>query len=135
VGPLECRRCHREAYAFWESTRHAHAFQALEDKGKQYHLDCVGCHVTGWQRPGGVCRVDALENRTNVTCESCHGPGSTHVVDRSSDSILSGRRAKTCTGCHDPDNSPHFARDLYLPRILGPGHGEPMPEGEVKDGG
>ncbi len=124
VGTTLCGSCHPEALAVWKKTRHAHAYEDLEKVGKQYHLDCIGCHVAGWQRPGGVCRIDKTENRREVTCESCHGPGTLHVIKPVKDTI---RRAdsRDCEGCHDHENSPHFSYETYLPQIKGLGHGVP----------
>ena len=31
--------------------------------------------------------------------------------------------SRYCVGCHNPENSPHFDFALYLPQILGKGHG------------
>jgi hypothetical protein len=123
VGNERCRECHAEAFNVWDKTKHAHAYASLETQGKQYHLDCVGCHVTGYGKPGGVCRIDKVAGRTNVGCESCHGPGSIHVEEPDTANISLGNSAATCTGCHDPENSPHFDFQTYLPQIIGPGHG------------
>ncbi|MBX5481649.1 MAG: cytochrome C [Myxococcaceae bacterium] len=123
VGNARCRDCHEEAFPIWEASKHAHAYATLEDKSKQYHLDCIACHVTGWQRPGGVCRIDKVDERKGVGCESCHGPGSLHAEDPSDDNISKGNTPQTCTGCHDPENSPHFDFDAYVRLITGPGHG------------
>lgn len=122
VGSEACRDCHEESFPVWEATKHVSAYKTLEQKNKQYHLDCVGCHVTGWQRPGGTCRIDQVTNFTNVGCESCHGPGSNHVEDPDEGNIKLGNDEQTCTGCHDPENSPHFDFEAYLPKILGKGH-------------
>jgi len=39
------------------------------------------------------------------------------------DNILAKPSKAECTSCHNPENSPHFDFALYLPQILGPGHG------------
>ncbi|MFL5319397.1 MAG: multiheme c-type cytochrome, partial [Myxococcaceae bacterium] len=122
VGSKICRDCHEESFPSWEQSKHASAYKTLESKNKQFHLDCVGCHVTGWQKPGGVCRIDQVADRTDVGCESCHGPGSIHVDDPSDSNIKLGNDEQTCIGCHDPENSPHFSFSAYLPKILGKGH-------------
>jgi Cytochrome c554 and c-prime len=124
VGIAVCGSCHPEALKVWQGTKHAHAFEALATQGKQYHLDCIGCHVAGWQQPQGVCRVDETENRREVSCESCHGAGSAHVVAPTKATIRRGS-AEACVGCHDHENSPHFEYQRYLPQIQGPGHGLP----------
>lgn len=124
VGNARCRDCHEDAFKVYDTTKHAHAYGTLIDKGKQYNLDCVSCHVTGYQQPGGVCRIDKVKGREGVGCESCHGPGSIHAEDPSDDNILAGNDEHICVRCHDPENSPHFDFRTYLPQILGPDHGE-----------
>ncbi len=123
VGNASCRECHEESFPIWEASKHAHGYETLEQKGKQYHLDCVGCHVTGFQQPGGVCRVDKVAERKGVGCESCHGPGSLHAEDPKRENVIAKPTEKDCVGCHNPENSPHFEFTRYLPQILGPGHG------------
>jgi Cytochrome c554 and c-prime len=123
VGNEPCRECHAEAFSVWEKSRHALGYDTLEEKGKQFHLDCIGCHVTGFQKPGGVCRVDKVRGREDVGCEACHGPGSIHSNDPTAENVLLGNTEQACTGCHDPENSPHFDFREYLPQVLGPGHG------------
>jgi len=125
VGSEACGACHPEALAVWRATRHPRAYEALTQVGKQYDLGCVACHVAGWQRPGGVCRIDRTEHRREVGCESCHGPGSLHATAQTKASILRADSKELCVGCHDHENSPHFAYETYLPQILGPGHGAP----------
>ena len=124
VGSATCKACHGEAYATWEKTKHARAFAALEEKQKSLHLECVGCHVTGWQKPGGVCRLDALSAANHgVGCESCHGPGARHAAQPDSVRLPAEVAESTCRTCHDRENSPHFQHGAYLPLVLGPGHG------------
>ena len=58
---------------------HAQAWQTLVDRSQQYDLSCIGCHVTGWDKPGGtnLAHTDGLRD---VQCEVCHGAGSLHVA-------------------------------------------------------
>jgi hypothetical protein len=123
VGSDVCVGCHAEAGMVWQASKHASAYAALETKGKNHHLDCVSCHVTGWQQPGGVCRIDETEGRRDVGCESCHGLGSAHAAKPSSTNITRSAGAKNCTSCHDRENSPQFEYESYLEKIRGPGHG------------
>lgn len=123
VGSATCVACHVEAGKVWQQTRHPLAYKAIEEVGKQYHLDCVSCHVTGWKLPQGVCRIDQTEGRAEVGCESCHGPGSAHVANPKKGTIARVAGASTCVGCHDRENSPHFDFEQYVEKILGPGHG------------
>lgn len=123
AGGATCRGCHAEAYATWEKTKHARAFAALEEKQKALHLECVGCHVTGWQKPGGVCRLDALSAANpGVGCEACHGPGARHAERPTVVKLPAKVPESTCRTCHDRENSPHFNHGTYLPLVLGLGH-------------
>jgi hypothetical protein len=125
VGNAACEECHEEAFPLWRESKHSHAWETLEQAGKQFHLNCVGCHVTGYEQPGGVCRLDKVAGREDVGCESCHGPGSLHAKEPESGNIVGKPGAALCVTCHNPENSPHFDFAAYLPRIVGPGHGQP----------
>lgn len=126
AGIQACADCHEEAVEFWETTRHAGAYATLVDGNKQFDLTCVGCHVTGYRRPGGS---EVVENAglRDVQCEVCHGPGSLHVEDGGEDltKILRDTPAELCaTECHTPEHSDTFAYEAYLRDVLGPGHGD-----------
>jgi hypothetical protein len=123
VGNKSCQECHQETFPVWEKSKHSHAWETLEQQGKQFHLNCVGCHVTGYEQPGGVCRLDKVAGREDVGCESCHGPGSLHAEDPTPKNIVRKPGRELCVTCHNPENSPHFDFATYLPRVLGPGHG------------
>ncbi len=124
AGSEACRSCHPNPFTVYDKTGHARAYTTLESVQKQYRLDCVACHVVGFQQAGGVCRVDQVDGRQNVGCENCHGPGSIHVVDGTAKSVLRPKPGpNVCVGCHTAENSIHFDYATYLPRVLGPGHG------------
>ncbi|MBI5067686.1 MAG: hypothetical protein HZB56_05555 [Deltaproteobacteria bacterium] len=126
-GRSACQDCHPAAVAQWRGTSHARAYATLEQgpKGpRQFDLDCVGCHVTGWGAPGGACNVAAVEGRKDVQCESCHGPASLHAVDPPGH-ILRSPGEDRCRTCHTPEHSTAFEWEGYRARILGPGHGAP----------
>jgi hypothetical protein len=141
VGVAACARCHEDATAFWTETKHAHAYERLVNVKKQFSLDCIQCHVTGWQQPGGVCRIDRTHvgapgvngtgvGRRDVQCEDCHGPGSEHVKDGAGALIEREVPASFCIRCHEAANSPRFDDAKYRPYIVGPGHGQPVAKGE-----
>lgn len=127
VGNERCAECHEESFGVYLRSKHSRAYTTLLEVGKQHHLECVGCHVTGSNAPGGVCRIDKVAGRERVGCESCHGPGSLHSDDPSADNIVNRFEPKQCTGCHDKENSPHFDFPRYLREVLGPGHGGGKP--------
>lgn len=124
VGISECVDCHKEAYQFWLTTGHAKAYETLEVDFKEFNLDCVGCHVTGYEKPGGstVTFVDGLKD---VQCESCHGPGSIHSKNEEEDDIVLTTPKEWCKKCH---HAPHVADDWDVDEawehIIGPGHGD-----------
>jgi hypothetical protein len=127
AGIEECGFCHKAAVDFWKKTRHASAWETLEEAGKQANRDCVGCHVTGWQEPGGatLARNEALRD---VQCETCHGPASLHVDADGKErprSVTLAPEADLCaTRCHTPEHSDTFQLEAYLRDVTGPGHGE-----------
>ncbi len=129
VGMAACEKCHKPAVAFWKKTVHAEAWKTLVDVDKQYHYDCIGCHVTGWDKPGGVNLV-TVEKRglVDVQCETCHGPGSKHVAEAGLDDPLTLVKRPPdgfcAANCHTREHSDTFQLVPYLRDILGKGHGE-----------
>ena len=123
VGAAACSSCHADAKKFWDSTPHAHAYATLSTQFKEFNLDCVSCHVTGYDMPGGstVTHVDRL---MDVQCEVCHGPGSKHGLKPSDKSLIVARpKPETCTSCHHPPHVEQFDANAKMADILGPGHG------------
>lgn len=134
AGDQNCVDCHEEANDVWKKTPHAHAYQSLVDKGRQYDVACIGCHVMGYGKAGGACSIADVKGRENVQCESCHGAGSVHAEKGAHGDIAREVTTATCKTCHDPENSPHFNDKTYRPQVLGPGHGEPLAKGEAAGG-
>lgn len=126
VGSQACAACHGAAVRWWRTTMHGRAYATLADQNKNYNLSCVGCHVTGYLRPGGstVTHVEGLEN---VGCESCHGPGSQHVADPTGAAVnvVRSPEESTCRGCHNPEHSDRFHFETYRQLMIAPGHGLP----------
>jgi hypothetical protein len=131
VGMDACGGCHKSEVEFWKHTVHAHAWKSLVDVDKQYNYDCIGCHVTGWDKPGGS-NLGSVEKQklVNVQCEVCHGPGSTHVAEDGLETPKTMRRAPgddlCATQCHTKEHSDTFALTPYLRDIVGKGHGEKL---------
>src|SRR5690606_20130393 len=117
--------CHMAAVEFWKKTRHAGAWETLEKVGKQFDLDCTGCHVTGWQEPGGS-NLAVNESLRDIQCEVCHGPASIHVDEmgkRTDTLTLRPAAARCAEACHTPEHSDTFAYEPYLRDVVGEGHG------------
>jgi hypothetical protein len=123
VGKNTCEDCHDEAVAFWSKTHHASAYRTLVDANKQFDLSCVGCHVTGFKRPGGA-HVVETRGLVDVQCEQCHGPGSLHADNPDPSNIRREVSPTTCLECHTPEHSDTFQLEAYLRNVLGEGHGE-----------
>jgi hypothetical protein len=126
VGVEACSKCHTSQRKFWDQTSHAAAYATLSSQHKEFNLDCVSCHVTGYGKPGGT-TVTHVENLTSVQCEVCHGPGSKHVANTKDKALVKIPDHGFCASeCHHP---PHvhvgWSADAAWPKIVGPGHGMP----------
>lgn len=131
TGASNCETCHAEAYQVYAQTKHPNAYRTLKGAERQYDLDCIGCHVVGFGKPGGVCRLDQVGTLGGVQCESCHGMGSEHAESGGATPMPTPKPGyDSCFSCHDPKNDTGFNREKYvshyLPAILGPGHGKPL---------
>ncbi len=127
TGTESCADCHDDQVKFWKKTVHATAWQTLIDRGQQFDLDCIGCHVAGWDKPGGS-NLGHNDKLRDVQCETCHGPGSIHVAKGGKEKPFAIQRApddKLCASqCHTKEHSDTFRLEAYLRDVLGPGHGE-----------
>lgn len=138
IGSNQCATCHGEAHDFWTKTRHAQAVETLEERDKLFDDSCIGCHVVGYDKPGGSV-IGKLEydaelggqtihkNLEDVGCETCHGPGSAHRMapvgpDGLAQHITRDPTVDACMQCHVPEHSPRFNFEAYLEEITGPGH-------------
>lgn len=125
LGLEKCAACHLEEAAFWKTTRHAKAYETLVKDHKQFNLDCVSCHVSAYEKPGGS-TVTHVAGLTDVQCEVCHGPGSLHVANPADPKLIQAtpERSFCAQSCHHP---PHVNKgwsvDEAWKHILGPGHG------------
>jgi hypothetical protein len=125
VGIDSCTNCHEEPRKVWDQTKHAHAYATLSTQFKEFNLDCVSCHVTGYDRPGGstVTHVDDLKD---VQCEVCHGPGSLHAAKPEKVHMPVAKPGPdVCLTCHHPPHVHTFDAKAKMAEILGPGHGKP----------
>jgi len=125
VGSAACSACHQTAFSWWRNHAHGLAYLTLQQRNKEYNLDCVGCHVTGYDEPGGSTVTHNLQGAlVNVGCESCHGPGAAHTKDPEV-AIIRNPPASTCLRCHNEQHSDLFDYDAYRRTLVVPGHGLP----------
>jgi len=136
AGTVACGGCHAAELKFWQTSAHARALATLKKVKRDRDPTCIGCHVTGYMRPGGTgdLRVATARLR-DVGCEACHGPGLDHVSAQQGGGHGDGGAGKSgdmhrqvaesvCLGCHTPDQTGgDFNYAHYLKAILGPGHG------------
>lgn len=134
VGSEACASCHASEHDWWTGTPHGRAYATLVERHKQFNLDCVGCHVTGYGEPGGA-TVTHVESLKNVGCESCHGPGSAHVENPEAERqfVRTEVPEPVCVQCHNPEHSDLFDYDAYRNVLIMPGHGLPGEPASAKE--
>ena len=98
VSQATCKLCHNRTeqgtqWRIWDGSPHRRAFETLlseESKAiakklglaaqPQEAAECLRCHVTSYDAETKKIEK-ALFIEDGIQCESCHGPGSNHVVD------------------------------------------------------
>ncbi len=124
IGVDACTDCHDEERRVWDEHGHAKAYKTLQKDFKEFNLDCVSCHVTGYGKPGGS-TVTFVDKLMGVQCEECHGPGSLHKKDpKKKDLIQLKPDEQMCvSACHHPPHVEGFDPKEKMKLVLGPGHG------------
>jgi hypothetical protein len=124
VGALACASCHDREYRHWMATKHASAYDTLTTKKRDRDLECVGCHVTGYELPGGstVTHVGALPG---IQCELCHGPASLHAQKPfvPGKTLLKHEPVWCIDSCHRPPHVVNFDAKSKLDVVMKEGHG------------
>ncbi len=118
VGAKECQACHPKTYEKWTTTKHARAFEALENpkRNRVFDAECISCHTTGFGLKTGWVSAEATPFLKGNQCENCHGPASKHVADPDNIDFrkpmhMSKAMADAtgfCTKCHDQDNDHNY---------------------------
>lgn len=118
-GNNVCGICHEQEYATWQYTAHSTAFNTLVTHAADRRTDCIGCHVVGFDEPGGYGFLKKPEHLENVGCESCHGRGGPHLTPSFVPRANDGARdyEKVCASCHNPKHSLGFEYAGFHPRI------------------
>ena len=79
---VACGSCHVGQQAEWKQTAHAGAWETLQNSGFAQPV-CSGCHTVNERgnltdQTAGYLAVPDVRYH-DVQCESCHGPGLTHI--------------------------------------------------------
>jgi hypothetical protein len=115
LGAAKCAECHKPFEESWKKTRHAHAFESLENVGKSNDPECIICHSVGYGEEGGFYSIDTTPDLANVQCEECHGLDREHIDDYSKP--MKKVTKEVCLKCHTRENSPDFDYPVYLKKI------------------
>ena len=116
IGMSGCGQCHARQYAQWQTTAHARAWSTLVGQHKESTPECIRCHVTGYQRPGGFRNADDGIRLGGIQCEACHGMGTRHAKWAEDGAAPVTRTL--CAGCHTDVTSPTFKLADYWPHIV-----------------
>lgn len=118
VGAEQCQSCHESQFTTWQGMKHANAFSSLENVGKSFDPDCIGCHTVGFEQ-GGYVDFSLTPELLNVQCESCHGAGRDHIQSGGEQATPNQVMPilERCQQCHEGSHSPDFDLELYWPKI------------------
>lgn len=120
VGSKSCQGCHSTIYEQWSQTTHASAWNTLVEKGRALDGACFSCHSTGSGLEKGPSHPTQITKALQgVGCESCHGPGQTHIQQPAASNIQRTVPDSTCVTCHNgvQDNG-EFEPIEYRKRIV-----------------
>jgi hypothetical protein len=157
IGADKCKNCHAaeekgNQYGSWLKTKHATAFAGLAtDAAKKIATEkgiadaqksdvCLKCHSTAFGEPEDHIKK-GFDPKAGVQCESCHGPGETHMKARMAEAakadpankepqvvpageILTNIDQKTCLVCHN-DQSPSFKPFCFTKAVAANWHFDP----------
>jgi len=116
IGADKCKMCHNkpatgEQYNKWLNDPHSKAIETLSGQASLDYAKkdgiadpakdakCLKCHST-YEKAGTSLRAGILPEE-GVSCESCHGPGSTFK----SPTIMKNKKLAMASGLILPDNS------------------------------
>lgn len=124
VGAKACQSCHEEEYAGFEAnSSKARSWKSvakmLPKLTENEKKDCYLCHTTGYGKPGGFVSIEKTPELANVSCEACHGPGSTHAESGDAADIRRKPDLKGCLVCHNSERIQNFN---FKPMLYHGGH-------------
>jgi hypothetical protein len=97
--------------------------EGLRHAGREkstYDLECIGCHVTGWQTPGGFDQPGAVGDRRTCSARSVMGRGAHVKAGDWARARLKADIGELCPTCHTPAHSTRFrqAGDLWTGSVV-----------------
>lgn len=124
IGSDACKDCHADEYdSFVTYAKKSKSFESIEKLRRGLLPEdierCYSCHTTGYGQPGGFVSLEQTPHLKNAGCEVCHGPGSIHVLSRSSADIKRHLTTDVCGQCHISERVKAFR---YKPMIHGGAH-------------
>jgi len=125
TGSLACFDCHLEIARNWSNTAHSRALSSLVSKGEENRPECVKCHTVGFEQAGYRIGAEVKGRFSNVGCESCHGPGKSHISQKQANIMIEKSGAdwiphptkKVCLHCHNGGHDTDFDFDRMLPLV------------------
>ena len=126
IGHNACETCHEKQSDFWESTRHAKAYNTLLTKEKNLDTDCLPCHLTMEISNG---KLETLSPESilsypvelqSVGCETCHGNGKEHKKDPAQFKLVRTPAIDICLTCHTEEHDDNFIYKEKLEKISCP---------------
>lgn len=117
AGAVVCGSCHPQAFKAWQASKHAQAYDTLKKAQKHEDPACVGCHVVGFDRPGGFASEHASPQFVGVQCENCHGAAREHSQNPAAKKPAGKADFSTCVSCHHNPHSPAFKPAAYWEKI------------------
>ncbi|MDL2316984.1 cytochrome c family protein, partial [Desulfovibrio sp. OttesenSCG-928-A18] len=113
VGAQACESCHEEQYAsFMKNSHKARSWKSLEKMlpklTEAEKKECYVCHTTGYGKPGGFVSLRETPEKANLSCETCHGPGSAHAESGDSADIQRKPDLNSCLRCHNAERTQNF---------------------------
>ena len=138
---VSCITCHPTKVSGYEKTRHSVGNDEKLDgiNAPTYKSTCIPCHTTGNDAnptakndgfddftftfptvlaPGNATKLytqfpDAMK-RSNIQCESCHGPASGHLGNTSDSRMVASFDQNICAHCHEAGTKHIFARQFRV---------------------
>ncbi|MCP3922598.1 MAG: cytochrome C [Desulfobacterales bacterium] len=123
VGSQKCQSCHETEYSNYKKySQKAKSYKSVEKMKSKLKLSeyqgCLKCHTTGYGK-GGFISIEKTPHLKDAGCESCHGPGSTHIESEDPDDIKGKLDVKDCMDCHNKERVEGFK---FKPMIYGGAH-------------